>query len=86
MKVLKIISFDILNFQLAPQPYLSRKRMAPWKCVCVIVDWFCLPLKIGALLWSQDYWINFVTQKCAPKLIFVEHTIQCIFEKETNIK
>jgi hypothetical protein len=84
MKILKRVSFDILNFQLAPLPYLSRKRMAPWKCVYIIVDWISLPLKIGALLWSQDYWINLVTQKCTPKLIFVECTIWCIYEKATN--
>jgi hypothetical protein len=85
MKTWRRGSFDISSLQLVPWSYLSRRKMAPFECVSITMGLINPPSRINTFYpWSKGCWTNSIMLRCTPRLIYVEHTTWCTFEKAMN--
>jgi hypothetical protein len=70
-----------------PLSSLSKIKIALCECVSIIMDWIDSPSRINTLcLWSQCCWTNSIMLRCTPRLIYMEYTIWCAFEKAINVR
>ncbi len=75
------------KYLVGPLSSLSKRKMAIYEYVLIIVDWINSTSKINTFYpWFQGSWANLVMPRWTPRLMYMEHTIWCAFEKAMNWK
>jgi len=68
-------------------PITFVKKAASSECVSITMGLINSLSKINTLwFWSQSYSTSLVMVRCTPRLIYVEHTTWCAFQKVMNEK